>query len=315
MTARRLPAPSLSPLSRWRTETGTSARSSRPCVRTPRECSQWRSAPATTVSTTSLTVPPKAFLTALKSASSHATPAKRRCGPISTFSGDGGAGLAAAQTISPSPSAVIFASSIARSGRAQRAQRLGGDAERGLRHPGDAGGQQVERARLGVGHPRLEALLGRATLGAEVEEHRAEVDAGDAVDHRVMALGQQREAAVGEPLDEPQLPQRLGAVELLGEHARGEVRELLVAAGRGQRGVAHVVLEVEVARRRPTAAGRSTPAGRRAAGGSAARSAAARGSSRGSRRRAAPGPPRARARRCACASRVPPGAGRTRRPR
>ena len=226
-------------------------------MRTPRECSQWRSAPATTASTTSLTVPPKAFLTALKSASSDATPAKRRCGPISTFSGDGGAGLAAAQMISPRPSAVIFASSIARSGRLSEPQRLGGDAERGLRHPGHAGREQVQRARLVVGHPRLEAVLERTSLRAEVEQHRAEVDAGDPVDHRVVALGEQREAAAGQALDEPQLPQRLGAVQLLGEHARGEVHELLVAAGRGQRGVADVVLEVEVA-----VVGPQRPAGR-----------------------------------------------------
>ena len=48
-----------------------------------------------------------------------------------------------------------------------------------------------------------------------------------------------------EPLDQPHLPQRLGAVELLGEDARREVAQLLPAAGGGQRRVAHVVLEVE----------------------------------------------------------------------
>ncbi len=48
-----------------RTETGTSARISRPSVRIPRERSQRASAPDTTVSTTSLTVPPSASLTPL----------------------------------------------------------------------------------------------------------------------------------------------------------------------------------------------------------------------------------------------------------
>ena len=59
----------------------------------------------TTVSTTSLTVPPNAFLTALKSSRRPRTTAKRRCGPISTFSGVSGAGFRPAQTISPRPSA------------------------------------------------------------------------------------------------------------------------------------------------------------------------------------------------------------------
>ncbi len=63
-----------------------------------------------------MTVPPKAFLTALKSPSSDTTVAKRRCGPISTFSGVDGAGFRPAQTISPMPSAATRASASARSG-------------------------------------------------------------------------------------------------------------------------------------------------------------------------------------------------------
>ena len=46
-------------------ETGTSARSSSPSVRVPRERSHFSSPPETTVSTTSLTVPPSASLTTL----------------------------------------------------------------------------------------------------------------------------------------------------------------------------------------------------------------------------------------------------------
>jgi hypothetical protein len=49
-----------------------------------------------------------------------------------------------------------------------------------------------------------------------------------------------------EPFDEPDLPQRFRAVELLREHAAGEVLQLLLAAGRRQRCGAHVVPEVEV---------------------------------------------------------------------
>ena len=52
--------------------------------------------------------------------------------------------------------------------------------------------------------------------------------------------------SVADLVDEPDLPQRLLAVELLREHAPGEPAQLLVARGRRQRGVAHVVADVEV---------------------------------------------------------------------
>ena len=96
-------------LPRWprcslvRIETGTSARSSMPSVRTPRERSHRCSPPETTVSTTSLTVPPNAFLTSLKSSSSSRRNRKRRCGPISTLSGVSGAGLSVCHATSPRP--------------------------------------------------------------------------------------------------------------------------------------------------------------------------------------------------------------------
>ena len=60
-----------------------------------------------------------------------------------------------------------------------------------------------------------------------------------------MGLGDQREAVLLEALDQPHLPQRLGAVELLREDPRGQVLQLLPAARGRQRGVADVVLGVE----------------------------------------------------------------------
>ena len=81
--------------------------------------------------------------------------------------------------------------------------------------------------------------------GSGVEQHGGEVDAGDAVDERVVRLGDEREAVALEALDEPHLPQRLGAVERLRVDPRGERAQLRLRAGRRQRGVAHVVLEVE----------------------------------------------------------------------
>ena len=62
----------------------------------------------------------------------------------------------------------------------------------------------------------------------------------------MMGLGYEREAVILEALDQPHLPQRLRAVQLLREDARGQAAQLLPAPGRGQRGVANVVLEVEV---------------------------------------------------------------------
>ena len=97
------------------------------------------------------------------------------------------------------------------------------------------------RASQGGGEPGL-ALR----LGVEVEEDGGDVDAGDAVDQRVVALADDREAAVAQALDQPQLPERLAAVELLGEDPRRQVAQLLLGAGRRQRGLAHVVVEVEV---------------------------------------------------------------------
>ena len=96
--------------------------------------------------------------------------------------------------------------------------------------------------RAGVPGLRFFDLGGRL----HAQQHGADVDAGDAVDHRVVGLEDHREAAAGEAVDQPHLPERLAAVEALAEDAGDQALELLVVAGRGQRGVAHVVVEVEV---------------------------------------------------------------------
>jgi hypothetical protein len=61
-----------------------------------------------------------------------------------------------------------------------------------------------------------------------------------------MGLGQDRETVVGKSLDQPQFPQRAVAIERLGEDPAAQPLELGVAAWLGQRGVAHMVGEVEV---------------------------------------------------------------------
>ena len=69
---------------RWssvRTLTGTNAFSSRSSMSSPRRIRCRRSASVTTVSTTSLTVPPSVFLIALTSSSEARIQVKRRSGP------------------------------------------------------------------------------------------------------------------------------------------------------------------------------------------------------------------------------------------
>ena len=90
-------------------------------------------------------------------------------------------------------------------------------------------GDQVESRRLRLRLPDLP--VGR--LGALPEHQRHHVRRGDAVDHAVMDLGEQRPALVLEALDHPDLPERLRAVQVLGEDPRGGGAQLLLAAREG----------------------------------------------------------------------------------
>src|SRR5436190_2566369 len=97
--------------------------------------------------------------------------------------------------------------------------------------------------------PRQPAVAGvrrRGRLGRCVEQHGDDVHARDPVDERVMGLGQDGEAATLEPLDQPQLPERLVPVERLGEDTPRERLELVLGAGGGEGRRAHVVAQVEV---------------------------------------------------------------------
>jgi hypothetical protein len=127
-------------------------------------------------------------------------------------------------------------------GRAEGAAR---GVERRRRALGDGGGQQHGRARLGARVPGGRRLgLGR--VGLEVEQHGRDVHARDAVDERVVGLGDQREAVLADAVDQPQLPQRLRAVQPLGEDPPRQAAQLLLARRLRQRRVAHVVVGVEV---------------------------------------------------------------------
>jgi hypothetical protein len=83
-------------------------------------------------------------------------------------------------------------------------------------------------------------------LALEVEHDGHQVDARDPVDHAVMDLADHRPLAVRQALDDPRLPQRPGPVQLLGHQPSHQPAQLRLAAGRRQRAVAHVVVEVEV---------------------------------------------------------------------
>ena len=104
--------------------------------------------------------------------------------------------------------------------------------EERLGHQPGGGGR-----RLGPPRPGL-LLVGR-------EEHAEDVEAGDTVDERVVGLGEDREAIAIEALHEPHLPQRPVAAQVVREDAGGEHLQLVVAARLRERGVAHVVAQVE----------------------------------------------------------------------
>ena len=126
---------------------------------------------------------------------------------------------------------------------------------------------------------------GRRGLGRGVEQHDHDVDPDTPSTSAWWVFDEQCEATVLEALDEPHLPQRLVAVERLREDAAGEGRQLLLGAGRGQSGGAHVVARGSGAGRRPSAGGPGPAARTRAAGGSAAPAAAGARSPRAARRR------------------------------
>ena len=233
---------------------------------------------------------------------------------MSTFSGEGGAGalipasVVAPTLASPRAAAPARAADGARP-RAPRAISPGTVVRSSSASPSSLAEPGSGRGLHGGGsvpaHPdRMPSGPARG-----VEQHGGYVHPGDPVHQRVVGLGDQREAPARHPLDQPDLPQRLGAVQALGEEPPGEPLERRLVARPRQRGVADVVVGLKWGRRStPGAPGRAarTPG----AGGSAARGAG--GSARARRapavsarglRRSSPTP-----RACARWS-DPPGAG------
>ena len=108
---------------------------------------------------------------------------------------------------------------------------------------GEGPDEQLGGRRLGPGVPRRDDAV--AAGGVAVDEHAADVDAVDAVDEAVVALGDDREPVVGEALDEVDLPERAGPVERARLDPGDELLELLVRAGAREGAAADVVAEVE----------------------------------------------------------------------
>ena len=254
-------------------------------MRTPRACSHWRSAPATTVSTTSLTVPPNAFLTALKSPSSDTTPAKRRCGPIATFSGVGGAGFRPAQTISPTPSAATRASASARSGARSAASAFAVTASDAFAIPAAPALSSDDGVRVGLGDPRVEVARRSASA-------RARGRTGPSRGRRRRC---RRSSRGGSSSAAPKLPSSRPSMSHI-SHS-GLERSSCCEKTRATRfmscswlpGAGSAVWRTWYSRLKSVSSVHSgrpgvRPAGTRGAGGSAAPCAGAGGSSRGSRR-------------------------------
>ena len=78
------------------------------------------------------------------------------------------------------------------------------------------------------------------------EQQAQQVGAGDAIDHAVMRLADNREAAAGEPVDDPHLPERTAVVERLRQDATGHTVQRALVARPLEVHVADVRGQVEV---------------------------------------------------------------------
>ena len=138
----------------------------------PRESSQARSAPVTTVSTTSFTVHPWAVRTSRYAARSPRATAKRRWVDRSTLSGEPGASRPPVTTVptsAPTPRASLAARRARRSPWPARCRPPAG--------PGDGLGDRVddEAASLGSGRG-IHSCVGHLARLGRVEQHLPDVD-------------------------------------------------------------------------------------------------------------------------------------------
>ncbi len=159
-----------------------------PSVRTPREIKNERSAPATTAKTTSLTVPPKAFLTSLKSSQRAADADEAPVGA------DVDVQRCLRRWVQTGPDDLADAlGRLARAGERviwvrERVERALCQRESGTHGAEQAGGQELGDAGLCVRLPGAPGVSQRRRVRREVEQHGRQVDPGDPVDQGVVAL-------------------------------------------------------------------------------------------------------------------------------
>src|SRR5262249_26247657 len=170
-----------------------------------RFCRYSRAAPATSASTTSLSLTPKASLTALARASSTRQPVMRRCGDTGALNRVLGASKNRGGLL-VRPSAATCWRTACSTSRAIRTA--------GLTPTFD--GAPLDSRNLAPDQRPDRLLLRRTGFRRDVQQDLAQPGAGDAVDDRVMHLGQRRDPAALDALDHPQLPQRPRAVQLVG---------------------------------------------------------------------------------------------------
>ena len=89
-------------------------------------------------------------------------------------------------------------------------------------------------------------LLRRAGFRRDVQQDFTQPGARDPVDDGVVHLGQRRDPAALDALDDPQFPQRPGAVQLVGHQPAHQLLELAAAARSGNADAADVEVDVEV---------------------------------------------------------------------
>jgi hypothetical protein len=133
--------------------------------------------------------------------------------------------------------------------------RAGEELSRRLHRADDPRG--VEQRAEGLAE-RLEgppAWLAHATTGRHasnrIGQPQKHLRAACTVDHAVVDLPEQRGATVGEPVDQAQLPQRVGGIERRRVEPVEERVQLLGAAGRRHCGMMHVAPDVEAPGLRP----------------------------------------------------------------
>jgi len=112
------------------------------------------------------------------------------------------------------------------------------------RSDGDRVDDQIDVAGRRLRNPRL-LRQGPWALG-EIQDRRCDVNRPDPVDHRMMRLVDQRNAAILQALDNVQLPQRPGPIERPGDQPADHVLQLGRSSGFRQRRPSNVVRQVEI---------------------------------------------------------------------